>query len=56
MKQKETLWNTHPVNGLTIDEIGDEHIGTSAETPLREDAFDIDDELKIELIQRHDHK
>ncbi|GAB2616481.1 GTP cyclohydrolase I FolE [Belliella aquatica] len=36
-----------------IDEIGDEHVGTSFETPLREDAFEMDDELKIELIEKH---
>jgi len=53
MKQKETLWNSRPINGLSIDEIGDEHIGTSHETPLREDAFDLDDDIKIELIQKH---
>jgi GTP cyclohydrolase I len=38
---------------MSVDEIGDEHVGTSAETPLREDAFALDDELKIELIQEH---
>ncbi len=53
MKQKETLWNTRPVNGLSVDEMGDEHIGTSHETPLREDAFELDDDIKIELIQKH---
>jgi len=53
MKQKETLWNTRQINGMSVDEIGDEHVGTSHETPLREDAFDLDDELKIELIQKH---
>ncbi|MCG8309302.1 MAG: GTP cyclohydrolase I FolE [Cytophagales bacterium] len=53
MKQNETLWNSRPINGLSVDEIGDEHIGTSHETPLREDAFDLDDEIKIELIQKH---
>ncbi len=53
MKQKETLWNIRPINGLTVDEIGDEHISTSIETPLREDAFDLDDDIKIELIQKH---
>lgn len=53
MKQNEISWSSRPVNGMTIDEIGDEHIGTSAETPLREDAFDLDDDLKIELIQKH---
>jgi hypothetical protein len=39
--------------GRDIDEIGDEHVGTSFETPLREDAFEMDDELKIELIEKH---
>jgi GTP cyclohydrolase I len=38
---------------MTVDEIGDEHIGTSAETPLREDAFDLDDDIKVELIRKH---
>lgn len=36
-----------------IDEIGDEHIATSIETPLREDAFKLDDETKIEVIEKH---
>jgi len=54
MKQKETLLNTMGINiGRDIDEIGDEHVGTSFETPLREDAFEMDDELKIELIEKH---
>jgi GTP cyclohydrolase I len=33
--------------------IGDDHVATSFETPLRDDAFAIDDDLKIELIQKH---
>lgn len=37
----------------TLDIIGEEHIATSLETPLREDAFEMDDNLKIELIQKH---
>ncbi|MCH7407630.1 GTP cyclohydrolase I FolE [Belliella aquatica] len=54
MKQKETLLNTMGINiSRDIDEIGDEHVGTSFETPLREDAFEMDDELKIELIEKH---
>jgi GTP cyclohydrolase I len=53
MKQKEITLNTQPINGLTVEEIGDEHVGTSYDTPLREDAFDIDDDLKIELIEKH---
>lgn len=50
MRQNETLLNTRP-NGITIEEIGDEHIGTSYDTPLKEDAFAMDDELKMELIE-----
>jgi GTP cyclohydrolase I len=52
MKQNETLLNTLP-NGLSIEEIGDNHVATSLETPLREDAFELDDDLKIELIEKH---
>lgn len=37
----------------TIDEIGEDHIGTSLETPLRKDAFLLDDSTKIERIQDH---
>jgi len=39
------------LNGLTVDEIGDEHVGTSYDTPLKEDAFDMDDDLKMNLIE-----
>lgn len=34
-----------------IDERGDDHVGSSRETPLRDDAFDMDDNAKIALIQ-----
>ncbi len=34
-----------------IDELGDMHIATSVDTPLRDDAFDLNDNQKIELIQ-----
>ncbi len=53
MKQKETLWNSRLINGFSIDEIGDEHLGASFETPLREDAFELEDDIKIELIENH---
>lgn len=36
-----------------IDEIGDNHISTSAKTPLREDAFQLSDEEKIASIQKN---
>ncbi|RAI88367.1 GTP cyclohydrolase I FolE [Algoriphagus yeomjeoni] len=55
MKQKETLLNTMGINiaRASAEDIGDEHVGTSLETPLREDAFEMDDELKVELIEKH---
>lgn len=34
------------------DNIGDNHIGTSIENPMRKDAFDLTDEQKIELIKK----
>lgn len=34
-----------------IDEIGDDHVGASAKTPLRADAFDISDEEKRKRIE-----
>ncbi len=39
------------MNDDRIDEIGENHIGTSATTPLREDAFAISDKEKIERIE-----
>jgi len=36
-----------------FDEMGDEHVLTSIDTPLREDAFELDDETKVELIEEH---
>lgn len=54
MKQKETLLNTVGIDySQNIEEMGDEHVATSHETPLREDAFAMDDDLKIELIEKH---
>lgn len=37
----------------TNDIIEDQHIANSIATPLREDAFEMNDELKIQLIQKH---
>lgn len=41
------------LGSLTIDEIGDEHISTSYDTPLRDDAFDLNDADKIAIIEGH---
>ena len=54
MKQEEILLNLEAeVNKVTAENIGDDHVGTSFDTPLRPDAFELDDELKIELIEKH---
>ncbi len=37
------------------DEIGDNHISSSAKNPIREDAFEISDEEKIESIKKDVH-
>ena len=34
-----------------FDAFGDDHIASSAETPLRNDAFELSDEEKIDRIQ-----
>lgn len=36
---------------IYIDEIGNQHILTSLETPIRHDAFQLDDDTKIEIIE-----
>ncbi|WP_428742220.1 GTP cyclohydrolase I FolE [Tenacibaculum sp.] len=45
--------NSKKMNNDSKDEIGENHIGTSAKTPLRADAFDISDKEKIEKIQEN---
>lgn len=45
-----TLQGT-PASGHHEDSIGDEHIGTSIDTPLRLDAFELSDSEKIDLIE-----
>ena len=35
-----------------IDDIGDNHVGSSAKTPLRDDAFVLSDEEKMDRIQK----
>jgi len=36
--------------------IGDMHVGTSVDTPMRRDAFDLDDEEKMKIIEGHFEK
>lgn len=59
MKQKETMLNTlHKNNNallseLSAEEIGNEHISTSIETPMKKDAFVMSDDEKIKKIETH---
>lgn len=52
MKLNGIMSNTQD-NKQLAEELGDAHVGTSLETPLRLDAFALDNELKIELIEKH---
>ena len=53
MRPKEILLNTRPLKPEDHDDIADDHLGSSADTPLRPDAFDIDDDTKIDKIEKH---
>ena len=43
--------NTPKDSDPDFDALGDEHVGTSINTPLRDDAFDLSDDAKIEAIE-----
>ena len=45
--------NNKQLQTLEDDEIGENHHFTSIDTPLHSDAFKIDDDLKIELIEKN---
>ncbi|RYU95468.1 GTP cyclohydrolase I FolE [Emticicia agri] len=56
MKPNETLLNTLLFEddtkiALTDEEIGDDHLNTSVDTPMRADAFEMKDEEKIAQIE-----
>ena len=69
MKSNENLWRLNPRNGNPntssngihiatheqeqYDAMGDAHLGSSVDTPLRPDAFDLDNHTKISLISDH---
>jgi len=57
MKQKEISLNSLLIDNdrflLTDEEIGDNHVATSIETPMREDAFVLSDAEKIAKIESH---
>lgn len=60
MQLTEVYSSSKPLNGkhrdeieVLMDEIGDNHISTSVDTPLREDAFVLSDAEKIKGIAHH---
>ncbi|MDZ7719948.1 MAG: GTP cyclohydrolase I FolE [Balneolaceae bacterium] len=52
-KEKDAYNNSLTVDHDEVEEMGDAHISSSAKTPLREDAFELSDDEKIEIIQDH---
>jgi GTP cyclohydrolase IA len=50
MKNKK---NSSNYEAILIDEIGESHFSTTAETPIRADAFLLNDDEKIEIISGH---
>ncbi len=54
MKQQEIMLNTHingkASNGFTHEEIGDDHLCTGLETPMKENAFSLSDDEKKDKI------
>src|SRR6187401_1905050 len=59
MNKNGTIVNDK-INGHFLEElafeIGEQHVGTSYDTPLRKDAFDKTDDEKIETISWHFEK
>lgn len=59
MKQKEITLNTLlndekiDLSHLSAEDIGNDHVFTSIETPMRKDAFNLSDEEKMERIEKH---
>jgi GTP cyclohydrolase IA len=56
MRQKEISLNIRPLKPIEQDDAGDDHVGSSAETPMRDDAFVLTDDEKIEKIEKHFHE
>jgi GTP cyclohydrolase I len=50
MRQKGISLNIQPHDP---EEHGDDHQSSAADTPLRPDAFELDDEVKIDKIEKH---
>jgi GTP cyclohydrolase IA len=55
MRQKEISLNIRPHDD-DADELGDDHAVSSYNTPIRPDAFELDDDEKINRIEKHFHE
>ncbi|SKC07027.1 GTP cyclohydrolase I FolE [Dyadobacter psychrophilus] len=53
MKQNGTSSNIQSTEMVEVEEIGNDHVFSSIETPMRKDAFAMEDDLKMELIEKH---
>ncbi len=53
MSKDKNAVDSLELNHNEAEEIGDDHISSSVDTPLREGAFDLTDDEKIEEIQEH---
>jgi GTP cyclohydrolase I len=53
MRPKEISLNILPLKPFDQEDPDDDHVGSSADTPMRADAFDLDDEEKIVKIEKH---
>lgn len=52
MRQKEISLNIQPIK-IDKEDIDEDHVLSSWETPVRPDAFDLDDDQKVEKIEKH---
>ncbi len=52
-QRPDNIQEINILEGFTVDEIGDDHLFTSFDTPMRSDAFAQTDEAKIKLIKSH---
>jgi GTP cyclohydrolase IA len=53
MKPNGTLLNSRLIDDLDLEDVGNDHASSAIDTPMRPDAFDLDETAKIELIERH---
>ncbi|MEX2601983.1 MAG: GTP cyclohydrolase I FolE [Balneolaceae bacterium] len=53
MNNDKEILESVDLNQISDDDLGDNHIATSIETPLRKDAFNRSDEEKIAIIEEH---